>query len=697
MRSRRLPTFLIVLACLSALAILPAGAGAGYPTASDEGRMTNDELPSSLVIRPSSSVLQTPIAPHVTPGDWPMYGHDVSRTNFNSDETTINAGNLNQLVQRWQGNIRNGNVTSSSGPSVAGGKVFVGSSAPSGNNNFFAFDAVGGGQLWGANLHTISCLGVGIGSTAAISGTMVVVGGGDQAFYGLNTESGEIVWRHAINLGNSGFPWSSPLLAYDQAYLGLASCADNPSVRGELRLTNISDGTPTVSQYFVPQGRGGAGVWNSAAMSPDGSIVAVATGEDYGGYNGPYNRAIVAMDAFTLEILGADQRGQTGVDQDFGTTPVIFHDNQGRLMVGANHKNGTFYAYLLNNVSAGPLWQRATGTRVGMMPAYDPTLGDGGTLFITGGTRLYAVDPATGIDRWTPVTVGTMQGNLAIANRLIFANTGSSGLKILDETNGALLRTLVPPSPGSSNAGVSVSNGFIYWTSGTYLNAWSLPANPDATNTPVPTNTPTFTPTRTPQSATSTPTNTPTSPAGTVTPCPIIFTDVSPSDYFYEAVRYLYCAGVISGYADNTFRPYNNTTRGQLSKIIVLAEGWSESCPKTGHFSDVPFDHIFYCYVETAYEHNIISGYGDGTFRPDNNVTRAQLCKIVVLAEEWPIDTSGGPHFSDVPESDAFYTFIETAYNREIISGYSDGTFRPYNNTTRGQISKIVYSAITAP
>ena len=78
-------------------------------------------------------------------------------------------------------------------------------------------------------------------------------------------------------------------------------------------------------------------------------------------------------------------------------------------------------------------------------------------------------------------------------------------------------------------------------------------------------------------------------------------------------------------------------------------------------------------------------------------MTRGQLSKIVVLAEGWPIDTTGGPHFTDVPVADPFYGFVETAFNHAIISGYSDGTFRPGNNATRGQISKIVYGAVTGP
>jgi hypothetical protein len=198
--------------------------------------------------------------------------------------------------------------------------------------------------------------------------------------------------------------------------------------------------------------------------------------------------------------------------------------------------------------------------------------------------------------------------------------------------------------------------------------------------------------------ATATPTTPPTTIASattatTSTPCPITFSDVHPSDYFYVPVQYLYCRGVISGYADNTFRPYNNTTRGQLSKIIVLAEGWTQTCT-TQHFTDVPPSDPFFCYIETAFAHNIISGYADGTFKPGNNVTRGQLSKIVVLAEGWA-DDCANQHFSDVSPSHPFYCYIETAFAHGIITGYADGTFRPGNNATRGQICKIVYQAIT--
>jgi hypothetical protein len=227
------------------------------------------------------------------------------------------------------------------------------------------------------------------------------------------------------------------------------------------------------------------------------------------------------------------------------------------------------------------------------------------------------------------------------------------------------------------------------------------------TNTVSPTNTatPTITtsPTRTPSptetpALTNTPviTDTPIPTRTTPTRCPVTFSDVQPSDYFYAAVQYLYCRGVISGYADNTFRPYNNTTRGQLCKIVVLAEGWTPDPSGGPHFTDVPPANAFYTYIETAYNRHVISGYSDGTFHPGSNVTRGQLCKIVVLAEQWSLYTPTNPTFLDVPTTHPFYPYIETAYDHYIISGYDDRTFRPANNATRGQISQITYLAVAS-
>jgi len=408
--------------------------------------------------------------------DWPMYGRDVSRTGYDPNETAISASSAARLAPRWQADIGMGDSPPSGAPTVAGGRIFVGSSRPDGDN-FFAFDAATGQALWTASVghHTPYDLDVGLGATPAVSGSVVVVGGGDAAYYGLDAATGTILWRHPMDVGPSGFTWCSPLVANGRAYVGMSSQGDNPSVRGEVRALDVATGALLTTQYFVPEGHRGAGIWNSPSLSPDGRLLAVATGEDFNGYDGPFNRALVTLDPTTLEILQANKQGATDQDLDWGTTPVFFKDRLGRTLVGANHKNGVFYAYEADQVAAGPLWLRNLGVGVGMMPAYDPVRGAGGTLFIVGDNgQLFAVDPATGTDRWPPVAVGFMYGNMALADGLVLVSTGGS-VVILDEATGALLRVLTPAEPGPSYSGPVVAGGFVYWLSGPILDAWSLP------------------------------------------------------------------------------------------------------------------------------------------------------------------------------------------------------------------------------
>ncbi|HMA33949.1 MAG TPA: S-layer homology domain-containing protein, partial [Chloroflexia bacterium] len=257
-------------------------------------------------------------------------------------------------------------------------------------------------------------------------------------------------------------------------------------------------------------------------------------------------------------------------------------------------------------------------------------------------------------------------------------------------------------------------------------------SGPSATATTAPSVTAVNTPPRT-ATAGSTATAGTTTPAATstagpsATPCSLSFTDVHVTDYFYTPVLYLACHGVISGYSNGdgtfSFRPYNNTTRAQMVKIVVLGFGIPIQTPAAGNytFADVPPSNPFFAVIETAAAHQIVSGYACGGpnepcdnanrpyFRPYTNVTRGQLSKIVVVGAGYPLVNPPAPGtFEDVLPGTAFYTFVETAYCHGIISGYScggagepcDGTnrpyFRQYNAATRGQIAKIEYGAITS-
>jgi hypothetical protein len=173
------------------------------------------------------------------------------------------------------------------------------------------------------------------------------------------------------------------------------------------------------------------------------------------------------------------------------------------------------------------------------------------------------------------------------------------------------------------------------------------------------------------------------------------FLDV-PADFWASRyIDYLADRGVISGYNDNTFRPNNNATRGQFSKMIVLGQGWPIDLSGAPHFTDVQPGSTYFDYIETAFNRGVISGYADATFRPNNNITRGQITKIIVLAEGWPVESPPVPSFTDVLPGSPFYGYVETAVSHEIISGYADRTFKPNNLATRAHLSKMLYLAIT--
>jgi hypothetical protein len=153
----------------------------------------------------------------------------------------------------------------------------------------------------------------------------------------------------------------------------------------------------------------------------------------------------------------------------------------------------------------------------------------------------------------------------------------------------------------------------------------------------------------------------------------------------------------------------------------VLAEGWQVIDPPVPTFADAPPGSTFYGYIETAAQRGVIGGYpcgGPGEpcdpqnrpyFRPNAAVTRGQTARVVVLAAGWQLQEPPSATFADVAPGSPFYPYVETAAARGIIVGYPCGGpsepcdplnrpyFRPGNNSTRGQIAKIVYNAIRNP
>jgi hypothetical protein len=189
---------------------------------------------------------------------------------------------------------------------------------------------------------------------------------------------------------------------------------------------------------------------------------------------------------------------------------------------------------------------------------------------------------------------------------------------------------------------------------------------------------------------------------------------VTQGSTFYPYVHCLACLDIVSGYPDGTFRPNNNVTRGQLSKIVSNAAGFLET-ETTQMFQDQPIGSTFYTYTARLASRVYISGYACGGpgepcvspnnlpyFRTNNNATRGQITKIVSNSAGF-VNPAVGQTFEDVPVGSTFYTYTERLASRSVMSGYPCGGagepcvhptdrpyFRPFNNATRGQTSKIV-------
>jgi len=184
--------------------------------------------------------------------------------------------------------------------------------------------------------------------------------------------------------------------------------------------------------------------------------------------------------------------------------------------------------------------------------------------------------------------------------------------------------------------------------------------------------------------------------------CQAGFTDVLPGSTFYEYVQCLTCQSIVGGYADGTFRPNNTITRGQLAKIVSNAAGYSDT-PSGQTFTDVSTDSTFYVYIERMAMHGVLTGYSDNTFRPGNNATRGQIAKVVSNAGGLS-GTPSGQTFEDVPVDSTFYLYVERLATAGAMNGYPCGGagepcgasnlpyFRPGNDATRGQVTKIVSS-----
>lgn len=177
------------------------------------------------------------------------------------------------------------------------------------------------------------------------------------------------------------------------------------------------------------------------------------------------------------------------------------------------------------------------------------------------------------------------------------------------------------------------------------------------------------------------------------------FTDVSKDSWYYDYVDYVAKKGYFAGTTKTTFSPNKSMTRAMFVVVLARHDGVTVDNSKSS-FSDVAAGAWCAGAVNWAAENGIVLGYPDGTFKPNESITRAQMCSIMdnyvnyytakhkVTAEKKGTSTV----LADQNEIPAYAkTAVKNCQTYGLITGYGDGTFRPQTTSTRAQVAAVIY------
>ncbi|NMB34902.1 MAG: S-layer homology domain-containing protein, partial [Firmicutes bacterium] len=149
--------------------------------------------------------------------------------------------------------------------------------------------------------------------------------------------------------------------------------------------------------------------------------------------------------------------------------------------------------------------------------------------------------------------------------------------------------------------------------------------------------------------------------------------------------------GIVGGYPDGTFKPDDSITRAEFATLVVKAFTLESGAGKV--FDDTA-DHWASDVISTANHHGLVSGYSDTSFGPDDPVTREQIAVVIVNATE--VDsTEDSKQFTDSNQiADWAKESVDKATAVGLIAGYPDDTFKPKANATRAEAAVLLAKSI---
>ncbi|HEV2582120.1 MAG TPA: PQQ-binding-like beta-propeller repeat protein [Ktedonobacteraceae bacterium] len=418
-------------------------------------------------------------------GDVPTYMGSNTRDGYYPNETGINPGNASRLAIKWK--LQAGGSIDVQ-PVILNGIIYWGSW----DGYEHATRASDGAEIWKTNIGKTISAGTCTPKNAGPAGTativqmavngateVVFVPGGDTAFYALDAASGHILWKTSLGASPNEMLWGGSAVYNGNVYTGISSYGDCPLTPGHV--FELSGTTGAILHQFNTTAHNcpGAGAWDAPTIDETAGTLFITTGTIAScNPSEIYAYALLELRASDLALLGHWQipKSQQTGDGDFGSTATLFTATiNGTLhqMIGTVDKNGIYYAFDRNDISAGPLWERV----VGMIKNHDKSsrassAWDGSTLYEGNTTTtingqsckgsVRAINPANGAFLWEYCAPGKVTAGLTVVPGLVIVGAYSD-LVVLNAATGKKLFLYHDPSALAEFWGtVTVSNGVVY-------------------------------------------------------------------------------------------------------------------------------------------------------------------------------------------------------------------------------------------
>lgn len=440
----------------------------GGPAACSDDAGTGSTTTTTAASAPTGTVSLPDAGP-----DWEQFGHDLANSRFAADETLVTPDTVGDLTPTWSVDEVVG-VTST--PTVVDGVAYFGDWTGS----VHAVDPIDGTEVWTAELggSVIGSVPVGADLVYAASGTTL---------YGLDRATGEVRWQATTNDTPLAMISASPVLADGLVFVGVASgevTIPQPDYRfvGSLGAYDAETGeevwrfeTTTADE----EAGAGVGIWSTPAVDTVRGVVYVGTGNTYEAPSAPLADSILALDVQTGELLWStaftapdvfSAGNPTGPDADVGAAPMLWSVGD-RDLVGAGDKAGVFHA--LDRDTGEVVWERtltpgsAFGGVNGSSAYVDATLvvssniGDPATNAPLNTATVFALDAATGDERWQVDVDAMVFAPISTAPGLAFVGTTGGELLALDAATGE--RLWHRDAPNQVGAGPAIQDGVVLW------------------------------------------------------------------------------------------------------------------------------------------------------------------------------------------------------------------------------------------